>query len=247
MSTRREIMMGAFLTPFARPQVRPAGPSHAPAMKTARQAATIRNAEDVLLELKAGNKRFCAGRARHPHTTAARIRETARGQHPFAVVLCCADSRVPPEIFLDLGIGDIFTVRVAGNVANTDEIASVEYAVEHLSTALCVVVGHTRCGAVTAVVNGDKVSAEIAHLVQHIGEAAEKTRKHNPALKGSDLIEESVRVNVFESMEDLIRGSETIAGKVRQGALKVVGAVYNVETGAVDWMGSYPGALPILR
>ncbi len=245
--------MGAFLAPFARADERLPGPSPAPVMKTAHESAAMpnadamREAENVLRELKAGNKRFRAGRARHPHMTVARIRETARGQHPFAVVLSCADSRVPPEIFLDQGIGDLFTVRVAGNVANTDEIASVEYAVEHLSTPLCVVVGHTRCGAVTAVVNGDKVSAEIAHLVQHIGEAVEKTRKHKPALEGSQLIEESVRVNVWESIEDLTRGSETIAGRVHQGRLKVVGAVYNVETGAVDWMGTNSGALSILR
>jgi carbonic anhydrase len=247
MSTRREILMGAVLAPFARAEERPAGLSHAPVMKTAHESASMRNADEVLRELQAGNKRFRAGHARQPHTTLARIRETTQGQHPLAVVLCCADSRVPPEIFLDQGIGDIFTVRVAGNVANTDEIASVEYAVDHLSTPLCVVVGHTRCGAVTAVVNGDKVSSEIAHLVQHIGEAVEKTRKHNPGLKGNALIEESVRVNVWESIEDLIRGSGTIAGKVQHGGLKMVGAVYNLETGWVDWLGSYPDALSNLR
>ncbi|MBI4903204.1 MAG: carbonic anhydrase [Acidobacteria bacterium] len=207
----------------------------------------VPHAEDVLKELMAGNKRFVAGQSKHPRATLARVRETSSGQHPYAVVLTCADSRVPPEIFLDQGIGDIFTVRVAGNVANNDEIASAEYAVSHFGTPVCVVIGHTECGAVSAVVNGDEVSADIGRMVVHISEAFQKTKRHNPSLSGKNLVNETARVNVWESVEDMIKGSEVIARKVRTGDLQIVGGIYNLDTGKVDWMGAYPGALSVLH
>lgn len=210
-------------------------------------AGAPQNPDEVLKELAAGNKRFLAGQSKHPRATLARVRETSSGQHPYAIVLTCADSRVPPEIFLDQGIGDIFTIRIAGNVANNDEIASTEYAVEHLHSSVCVVMGHTECGAVKAVVNSEQVPEDIGRMVVHIGEAFAKTKKHNPTLQGKELVNETVRVNVWESVEDMIKGSEIIARKVRTGDLRIVGAVYNIETGKVDWMGTYPGALSVLH
>ncbi|MFN7932484.1 MAG: carbonic anhydrase [Bryobacteraceae bacterium] len=211
-----------------------AGPQHDP--------------DDVLQELKQGNKRFVSGRSLHPRYGMSRLRETSSGgQHPFACILSCADSRVPPEAIFDQGVGDLFTVRVAGNVANNDEIASLDYAIEHLNVPVVVVMGHTACGAVTAVVNEDRVPTSIAQLVKHIGEAVLRTRRYNPSLKGKDLVEESVRVNVWESVEDMLRGSEMIAARVRTGMLRVAGAVYHLDTGEVEWLGAYPGALSILR
>ncbi len=118
-------------------------------------------ADEAMARLEAGNRRFCAGQSLHPQQQAERREETAtQGQHPFAIVLSCSDSRVPPELLFDQGIGDLFVVRVAGNVAATDEIATIEYGAEHLGAQLCVVMGHSRCGAVTAVINGDHAHAE---------------------------------------------------------------------------------------
>lgn len=106
--------------------------------------------EESLSRLKDGNARYLAGRGEHPRTDAARRRETAQeGQHPFATVVSCSDSRAPVEILFDQGIGDLFVVRVPGNVCNADEIAGIEYGIEHFHTPLCVVLGHTRCGAVS--------------------------------------------------------------------------------------------------
>jgi carbonic anhydrase len=213
----------------------------------AQPAAPAVTADDVLRELTAGNKRFATGLCKHPHTSLARLKETAPAQHPNAVILSCSDSRVPPEVLFDQGIGDVFAVRVAGNVANNDEIASIEYAVEHFGSPLCVVLGHTACGAVNAVVSGDPVPASIQRLVTHIAEAVEKTRKHSPKLSGKELVAEAVRVNVWESVEDMLKSSELISRRVRTGALRVVGAVYHLDNGKVEWLGTYPGALSILR
>src|SRR6476659_6238287 len=108
------------------------------------------SAEVVLRELKAGNDHHVTKRYQHPHQSAARQRELAAGQAPHAIVLSCADSRVTPEIILDQGLGDLFDIRVAGNVASDTELASIEYAAAHLHTPLVVVLGHQKCGAVTA-------------------------------------------------------------------------------------------------
>jgi len=108
------------------------------------------SADAVLRELKAGNDHHVAKRYQHPHQSAGRQRELADGQSPHAIVLSCADSRVAPEIILDQGLGDLFDVRVAGNVASDTELASIEYAAEHLHTPVLVVMGHQKCGAVTA-------------------------------------------------------------------------------------------------
>src|SRR6478752_2340602 len=111
---------------------------------------TVPSAAAVLRELQAGNAHHVAKQYQHPHQTAARQRELASGQHPHAIVLSCADSRVAPEIIFDQGLGDLFDVRVAGNVASDTEIASIEYGASHLHAPLCVVMGHQMCGAVTA-------------------------------------------------------------------------------------------------
>jgi carbonic anhydrase len=193
------------------------------------------SADAVLHELVEGNLRFARSKVLRPHTGLSRVRQTAAGQHPLAVVLTCSDSRVPPEVLFDQGIGDLFVVRVAGNVANNDQIGSVEYAVEHLGCPVCVVLGHSSCGAVTAVVNGDHVTEDIARMVVHIGEAVGKTRKAHPELQGKALIEPAVQANVEQALRDLTAGSELLAEKVRSGKLRLVGANYSVQTGKVNW------------
>lgn len=192
----------------------------------------------ALSVLRAGNDRFSHGAPRHPHETRRRLRETVRyGQHPVAAVLGCADSRVSPEIVFDQGIGDLFDVRVAGNVANEDEIASLEYAVEHLHTPLIVVLGHSRCGAVTAVVNGDKFPGpNLPHLTRHLREAVDASRRAHPQDTAARRIAHAVEANVREAIADLLRDSDVLREASRHGHVRVVGAVYDLESGRVTWL-----------
>ena len=192
-------------------------------------------------ELVDGNRRFLTGHSRHPHSSLAWAKRTGRlGQHPHALVLCCSDSRVSPEILFDQGIGDLFTIRVAGNAGNEDEIASIEYAVEHLHVPVCVVLGHSSCGAVTAVVKGDKLPIEIQHLVAHIGEAFEVVKARKAGLDEKALIDATVEANVFQAMHDLVRNGPIIREHLHRGRVKLVGAIYHIDTGTVSWLGPHP-------
>src|SRR5215471_1535552 len=137
---------------------------------------TMPSAEAVLRELKAGNDHHVAKRYQHPHQTAARQRELASAQHPHAIVLSCADSRVVPEIILDQGLGDLFDVRVAGNIAGDAELASIEYAAEHLHTPLLVVMGHQKCGAVTAAAEPGEAAGHLPSLLAMIRPAVASAR-----------------------------------------------------------------------
>jgi carbonic anhydrase len=189
------------------------------------------SADAVLRELKAGNEHHVAKRYQHPHQTAARQRELAATQSPHAIVLSCADSRVAPEIILDQGLGDLFDVRVAGNVASDTELASIEYAAEHLHTPLLVVMGHQKCGAVTAAAEKGEADGHLPSLLALIRPAVERARS-----QPGDLIDNAVRINV-ENVVRQVRGSTPVlAGLVDRGALTVVGAVYSLDTGAVAWL-----------
>jgi carbonic anhydrase len=189
------------------------------------------SAETALTELKAGNAHHAGKRYQHPHQTAARQRELASGQHPHAIVLSCADSRVAPEIIFDQGLGDLFDVRVAGNVAGDTEVASIEYAAAHLHTPLLVVMGHQMCGAVTAAADAQEPEGHLPSLVAMIHPAVESARK-----QPGDLIGNAVRINV-ENVVRQLRGSKPIlAGLVDRGALTVAGAVYSLDSGKVEWL-----------
>jgi carbonic anhydrase len=191
-----------------------------------------------------GHARYLSGRSAHPHANAARRQETSGGQHPVATVVGCSDSRVPVEIIFDQGIGDLFVVRVPGNVCNADEVGAVEYGVGHLGTPLCVVLGHTRCGAVTAVVEGKGLHGHLGALVHNIYRAAERTGDEHPNLEGTALVEATARANVQESIHCLLEGSPIVRARVHQGNLKVVGAIYDVASGGVEWLfetGTEPG------
>lgn len=191
--------------------------------------------EEALQRLKEGHGRFLAGKSLHPNLNLARIQETATGgQHPFAAVISCSDSRVPVEALFDQGIGDLFVIRVAGNVADTDEIGTTEYGAGHLGTALILVLGHTKCGAVTAVVQGAKVEGSIPKLVDNILPAAARAKAKG--LTGDALINDAIKENVRQSMDDLTRHSPEIAHLVHQGKIKITGAVYHVEDGTVEWL-----------
>ncbi|MBF0098631.1 MAG: carbonic anhydrase [Magnetococcales bacterium] len=191
--------------------------------------------DQALQWLKEGHTRFLSGKTQTPHLTAQRIAETAsQGQHPFATLISCSDSRVPVEHIFDQGIGDLFVIRVAGNVADTDEIGTAEYGAGHLATPLLVVVGHTKCGAVTAVVKGDEVGGSIPQLVDNIVPAAQRAKAKG--LSGDALIVDAIRENVYQSLEDLRNNSEELTHLEHQGKLKMVGAVYHIEDGSVEWL-----------
>lgn len=204
-------------------------------------------ADEVIAMLTKGNERFAAGQPTHPHEGADRRAEVSAGQHPLATIISCSDSRVPPEILFDEGIGDLFIVRVIGNIGGADETGSAEYGVEHLSTPLLVVLGHTGCGAVTAAVTHAEVRGSIPPLLAHIQPAVRTARRAHPELKGNDLIPEAIHANVFHSIEELYKRSETIRSRVRAGKLKVVGAIYDLKSGRVEWLGTHPRQTELLK
>jgi len=191
-----------------------------------------------LMLLKEGNVRFVSGKMQHPNTEAERRTSTASEQEPFASILACSDSRGPVELIFDRGVGDLFVVRVAGNVAGDTELASLEYGVEHLNTPILVVLGHSKCGAVTAVTKAAELHGHLGAIAEKIQPAADKARTEstNP----NDLIPRAVQANVWNTMERVMRDSSIIRERVEAGNVQVVGAIYDLETGRVSWLGSHP-------
>ncbi len=199
------------------------------------------SADEGLRLLKEGNGRYVDGKLQHPHQDRARRALTAaQGQHPLAVVLGCSDSRVPAEMIFDQGIGDLFVVRVAGNVAATDEIGSIEYAVDVRATPLVVVLGHTQCGAVGAVLDDTKLPPNIATLVEPIKPAVDKAREANPQAAKDVLLKAAIIGNVWQAIDDMLRLSPIIRERVKDGRVKVVGALYDLDSGQVQWLGPNP-------
>ncbi len=197
--------------------------------------------DQAIRMLKNGNAAFVAGAPKHPNANKKRRELTAsKGQHPFVAMLSCSDSRVPVELLFDTGIGDIFSVRVAGNVADTDEIGSLEYGVDHLGAPLLVVLGHTRCGAVTAVVQDAHLHGNIPPLVAHITPAVDKVKTQQPGLAEDALVNAAIKANVWNSIEDALKKSAILREKVISGRLKIVGAVYDINSGQVEWLGIHP-------
>ena len=197
--------------------------------------------DEAMALLADGNERFVTDQRQHPNQDQSRRSlTTSKGQHPFATVITCSDSRVPVEILFDRGIGDIFVIRVAGNVVDIDEAGSIEYGVDHLGTPVLVVLGHTHCGAVTAVVTKAKLHGKIPPLVDNLIPAVLKTQDEYPELKGDALVEEAVKFNVWQAIEDLYKESSISVGRVKSGKLTVIGAVYDIETGKVNWLGEHP-------
>ena len=186
------------------------------------------NAKEALTRLKEGNKRFVEG---NPETSAQGkdAREVLTGgQNPYAIVLSCADSRVIPELAFDTGLGEIFIIRVAGNVANVSSIASIEYAVANLGTKLVVVMGHQSCGAVGAAVAGGDAGPNLNKLVAHITPAVEKLGEEADM---DDIIKE----NANNSVANLIKNSKIISDAVESGEVQIVSAYYSLATGDVEF------------
>jgi carbonic anhydrase len=195
--------------------------------KDASQPTTV----TILAALKEGNQRHVGAHYFHPHETAAYRQQLSAGQHPVASVLSCADSRVAPEIIFDQGLGDLFDVRVAGNVAGNDEIASLEYAAEHLHTPVIVVMGHQKCGAVSAAAEGGEAAGHLSAILTPISSAVEKAKK----MQG-DVVENAVRINVENVVEELRTSKPVLSELISEGKLTIVGAVYSLDTGKVTWL-----------
>ncbi len=197
--------------------------------------------DEALRRLQTGNERFAQGVSEHPRIDSERRLDTIiHGQYPYATILTCSDSRVPPEIIFDQGIGDLFVIRVAGNVADIDEIASIEYGAEHLLTPIVVVLGHTKCGAVTAVAQGAEATGHLPQLLDNIVPAVRTAKAKYPNIIGNDIIPAAIEENVWQSIEDMLTKSHEIKQLVRSGQLKVVGAIYDLESGEVKWLGTHP-------
>jgi carbonic anhydrase len=192
-----------------------------------------------LMLLKEGNARFAAGKQLHPHQDAERRSTTAaQGQEPFATILACSDSRDPVELIFDRGVGDLFVARVAGNVAGLSELATVEYGVGHLHTPLLIVMGHSQCGAVPAVVQGAELHGHLHALAEKIKPAAGKVKAG--ASDAPDAVSKAIEANVWQSIEDIIKQSQVVRGGLSSGQLSVIGAIYDLEQGKVTWLGAHP-------
>ena len=183
---------------------------------------------EILKRLKIGNQRFVADRLDGKLQNSSRRENLTSGQDPYAIILSCADSRVVPELAFDTGLGELFVVRVAGNVANTSSIASIEYAVAHIGSSVIVVLGHQSCGAVTAAVNGGDNGYNLNHLLAHITPAIEASSKD------ATITEVSIK-NADLTAKDLINRSAIIKSAVEKKDVQIIPAYYHLDTGKVDF------------
>ncbi|WP_235727753.1 carbonic anhydrase [Maridesulfovibrio frigidus] len=199
---------------------------------------------EVIMLLQDGNDRFSSGSTIHPNSGISRMNQSgaeSQGKHAYATVITCSDSRIPVERVFDAGVMDLFTVRVAGNVVQTDEAGSIEYGLAHVDTPVLVVLGHTQCGAVAAVTNavqghGSELEWNIPPLVAPILPAVQKAISMNPGVKGEEVIPYAIEQNVWQSIEDLFMQSPAARQIVKTGRSKVIGAIYDVATGQVKWL-----------
>jgi carbonic anhydrase len=178
--------------------------------------------------LMEGNQRFVSGQLAAPHRSPDRRTELAQGQRPIATILSCADSRVPAELLFDQGLGDLFNIRVAGNIVTPEVLGSLEFAVELLETPLLMVLGHERCGAVTAAVNGQPVPGHIGDFLDEIQPAIRQT-KNQPG----DPIDNAVTANVQIQIAQILKQSTLIAQRQTAGQVTIVGGRYDLDTGKV--------------
>ena len=185
--------------------------------------------EVALQRLLDGNARYASGHAVHPNQTVARRVEVARGQTPFAAIVTCSDSRVAPEFYLDQGIGDLFVVRDAGNVINDHVIGSLEYAVEHLHVSLILVIGHEKCGAVSAAVAGGRPEGRIASIVDSIRPAVQETRH-----QAGDKVDNAIRTHARRGAVALASYGPILAPAVRSGEVKIFAARYDLASGRIE-------------
>jgi carbonic anhydrase len=218
----RVVGLGAAVAAFGSPLLQPAAVA----------AASAATADEALQQLLEGNKRYVAGKLARPHQTARRRTEVAAGQSPVAALLSCSDSRVPPELIFDQGLGDLFVVRVAGNVADAPGIGSLEYGVAVLKAPLLVVLGHSACGAVDATLKGGDFPGQVGSIAKLIEPAVEKVRGH-----GGDTLANAIRANVALTVDRLKTTGPILADQVEKKTLRIVGAHYDLASGKVELLG----------
>ena len=208
-------------------------------MAKSRPACT---ADEALARLKDGNERFVSGRARFPTVQKEVLAELAKGQQPYATVLGCSDSRVPPELLFDAGFGDLFVIRVAGNVLGPSIKGTLQYAGTHLHTPLFVVLGHEGCGAVEAAIaekfHSARHRSRIALLLKYIDPALDHL---DPSLAPAALLHAAVEANVRWTVREVAESPEGKA-RVAKGNVKLVGAVYDIATGRVRFLDTNAGS-----
>jgi carbonic anhydrase len=197
-------------------------------------------ADDALQRLKDGNRRFVS-ETRSGHAAAeSRRREVAASQNPFAIILGCSDSRVPAEIVFDQGLGDLFVIRVAGNIVAPSQIGSVEFGVARFDVKLVVVLGHSSCGAITATIEelgrkSDEQSRNLRSIVNRVRPSVEPLMATELRHDHDALVEAAVRANILASSNQLRHGSEMIEQMIQNEGLRVVGAEYSLESGIVEF------------
>jgi carbonic anhydrase len=206
------------------------------------------SALDALERLRSGNQRFVEDvRGGGNSSNQTRRRELAAGQEPFAIVLGCSDSRVPAEIIFDQGLGDLFVIRVAGNIVAPSQVGSVEFAAARFGTRLVVVLGHSRCGAIVATIEelgrpSRDQSRNLRSIVDRVRPSVEPLLATDLAHDPEGLVRAAVRANIRASVDHLRHGSEVLEGLIQNGGLMVVGAKYSLESGVVDFFDGVPDA-----
>jgi carbonic anhydrase len=203
------------------------------------------SAQTALDRLREGNRRFAANIQAHDRQPATRPAEVADGQEPFAIILGCSDSRVPAEIVFDQGLGDLFVIRVAGNIVAPSQIGSVEFAATKFGTRLVVVLGHTHCGAVEETIlqlqaPGEQRSRNLRAIVDFVRPSVENLLAQGVGDDPAALIRRAVRANVRASAEQMRHGSEILEELERDAGLVIVGAEYSLESGLVDFFDGVP-------
>ena len=210
-------------------------------MRTPREAPATVPAREALEKLREGNRRFASHeRGSDPFLSHTPLAELAARQNPFAIILGCSDSRVPAEIVFDQGLGDLFVIRVAGNIVAPSQVGSVEFAAARFGTRLVVVLGHSQCGAILATLEDlqrptGNQSSNVQAIVDRVRPSVEGLLATDLALDPSELVEKAVRANIQQSVDHLRHGSPLLEKLVANDGLVVVGAEYSLETGVVDF------------
>jgi carbonic anhydrase len=176
-----------------------------------------------------GNHRFSSDKSTHPHQAISRRKEITKGQSPIAAILCCSDSRVPPEIIFDQGLGDVFVVRVAGNVVDDAVLGSIEYAAEHLHVPLVIVLGHSMCGAVAASIEGKKHGNQIDGIIKQIRPSITSSQKQS-----GDLIAETAKTHARRMVHKLIDSKPVLSHLIQMKKLEIIPAFYCLDSGIIE-------------
>ena len=190
------------------------------------------SAKDALKKLEKGNERFVKMNLKHPDSDKKRRKQMLKGQHPFVVILSCSDSRVPPELIFDQGLGDIFEIRNAGNVLNDHVIGSIEYAVMHCGVKLIVIMGHQDCGAIAATLSGVSETKYIKALEDSIQPAIEDCKKNNLKITSDNV----VKAHVAQDIDELLKSDEEFKNFMDKHNVKIMPAYYHLDTGKVDFL-----------